>query len=203
LPLLLTAFVLVLFVWQWHDINLIRQATPISRIRSYGFLSLQEEILHFFPDSLVTLIQMGWIVAGGCWLAAVSTVDLAWKSGLDLDPALLNSPLGEMFSVFGGIYVFTYAIGSNWDYRLILLLPTLPLALKLLRVARFKWWAVAYLVLVGIAENALGLEHYGGTLLVHLATFAIFLFALIVLTRQFKSLVSAEFAIGPSAVPNN
>ena len=203
LPLLLTVFVFALLAWQWRDIHLIRQATPISRIRSYGFLSLQEEILHFFPDSLVTLIQMGWIITGGCWLAALSTVDLAWKSGLDLDTALFNSPQGEMFSVFGGIYVFTYAIGSNWDYRLILLLPTLPFALELVRVARFKWWAVAYLVLVGIAENALGLEHYGGTLLVHLATFAIFIFALIVLTRQFKSLFSAEFAVGPSVVPNN
>lgn len=203
LPLVLTAFVFALLAWQWRDINLIRQATPISRIRSYGFLSLQQEILHFFPDSLVTFIQMGWIVAGGCWLAALSTVDLAWESALDFDPALFNSPQAEMFSVFGGIYVFTYAIGSNWDYRLIFLLPTLPFVLRLVRVARFKWWAVAYLVLVGIAENALGLEHYGGTLLVHLATFAIFIFALIVLTRQLKSLVSAEFAVGPSAVPNN
>jgi len=203
LPLFLTAVVLVLLAWQWRDLNLIRQATPISRIRSYGFLSLQEEILHFFPDSLLYVIQMGWIVLGGCWLVALSTVDLAWKSGLDLDPDLFNSPQGEMFSVFGGIYIFTYAIGSNWDYRLIFLLPTLPFALQLVRVARFKWWGVAYLVLVGIAENSLGLERYGGTLLVHLATFAIFLLALIVLTRQWKSLISAELPIGAPVVPSS
>ena len=40
LPLLLTAFAFALLAWQWRDINLIRQATPISRIRSFGFLSL-------------------------------------------------------------------------------------------------------------------------------------------------------------------
>jgi hypothetical protein len=80
-----------------------------------------------------------------------------------------------MFSVFGGIYVFTYAISSNWDYRLMFLLPTLPFALELARIARPRRWAVAYLVLVGIAENSLGFEHYGGTLLGHLATFALFI----------------------------
>jgi hypothetical protein len=202
-PFLLAALVLVLLAWQWRDINLIRQGTPISRIRSFGFLSLREEILRFFPDSLVRFIQMSWIVAGGFWLATLSTVDLAWKSGMDFDPALFSSPQGELFSVFGGIYVFTYAIGSNWDYRLIFLLPTLPFALQLLRVARFKRWAVAYLVLVGIAENALGFEHHGGTLLVHLATFALFILVLIVLTRQFKSLVAAEFAVGASVVPSS
>jgi len=108
-----------------------------------------------------------------------------------------------MFSVFGGIYVFAYAIGSNWDYRLIFLLPTLPFVLGLVRVARFRGWAVAYLALVGIAENALGFEHHGGTLLVHLATFALFIFALIVLTLQFKGFIAEEFAVGPSVVPSS
>jgi hypothetical protein len=108
-----------------------------------------------------------------------------------------------MFSVFGGIYVFTYAIGSNWDYRLIFLLPTLPFVLELVRVARFRWWAVTYLLLVGIAENALGLEQHGGTLLVHLATFALFILTLIVLTRQWKNLISAELPIGARVVPSN
>jgi hypothetical protein len=202
-PLMVAGLVFVLLAWQWRDLNLIRQATPVSRIRSYGYPSLQEEILHFFSDSALHFIQMSWVVLGAFWLAVLSTLDLAWKRGLDLEPAVFNSPQGEMFSVFSAVYVFTYAAGSNWDYRLILLLPTLPFVLDLVRIARLRWWAGTYLVLAGIAENALGLEHHGGTLLVHLATFALFILALIMLTQQLKSLVWAEFAIGPAVVPSS
>ncbi len=202
-PFVSAALVLVLLAWQWRDVDLIRHATPISRIRSYGYPSFQEEILHFFSDSMLHFMQMSWVVLGAFWLTVLSTLDLAWKSGLDLDPGLFNSMRGEMFSVFGSIYVFTYAIGSNWDYRLIFLLPTLPFVLDLMRVARFRGWAVGYLALVGIAGNGLGIEHYGGTLLVHVATFALFILALIVLTRQFKGLISVEFAVRPSVVPSS
>ena len=35
-----------------------------------------------------------------------------------------------MFSIFGSIYAFSFIIGSNWDYRLIFLVPTLPFAIE-------------------------------------------------------------------------
>jgi hypothetical protein len=197
-PLLLATLVLGLLAWQWRDIDLIRHATPISRTKSFGVLSFQQEILHFFPDSVFNFIQAGWLVLAACWFTALSAVDLSWKHPLDLGPAVFDSPQAEMFSVFGGIYVFTYAIGSNWDYRLIFLLPTIPFALELVRSSRLKSWGVVYLVLAGIAENALVLESHGGTLLVHLATFLLFILILIVLTQQFKSVVSTQFAIAPS-----
>ena len=201
-PLLLSGLVLGLLAWQWRDIDLIRHATPIFRMKSYGVLSLEQEILHFFPDSLLSFIQMGWIVIPACWLIALSAADLSWRHPLDLGPAAFHSPQAEMFSVFGGIYVFTYSIGSNWDYRLIFLLPTIPFALELIRAARLRRWAVAYLVLVGVAENALRFERHGGTLLGHLATFPLFILILTVLAQQCRSLVSTEFAIGPSVLPS-
>jgi hypothetical protein len=191
LPFLFAGLVLVLFAWQWRDINLIRHATPIARSRSYGVLSLQAEITYLLSASLSSSIPMGWIVAVGFWLVVLSLLGLAWKAELDLDPALFNSPQGEMFSVFGAIYVFTYAIGSNWDYRLMFLLPTIPFALELIRMAQFKRWAGAYLILVVLAENASGLEGHGGTPLGHLATFLLFMLIVVVLTQQAKSLVSA------------
>jgi hypothetical protein len=198
LPIVSMAVVCLLFALQWHDLNLIRLATPVSRIRSYGFLPLQEEILRFFPQSLVSVVQLPWIVAGAFFLAEILAVHLSWKSGSRLDPEFLNSPKAEMFAIFGGTYAFTYAIGSNWDYRLIFLLPTLPFALEMARMVRFRRWALAYVVLVGIAENALALEMHGGTLLVHLATLAVFLFVLVVLTQQFK-LSMAELLQGLKA----
>jgi hypothetical protein len=200
-PLVSAVLVLALLAWQWRDIDLIRHATPISRTGSYGVLSLQEEIVHFFPGSLFYFIQLGWIISGMFWLLVLSTMDLAWKRSMDLDPELLNSRHGEMFSIFGATYVFTYAIGSNFDYRLILLLPTIPFALDLVRAVRLRGWAIAYLVLVGIAENALRFDNHGGTLLCHLATLPLFILILAVLTQQLKSLVLAESVIEPSAVP--
>lgn len=200
LPLLLTVLVLALFAWQWHDLNLIRLGTPVSRVRSFGFLSLQQELFHFLPESLFFSIQLGWIVAGAFVCAVVLTIDLVWKKGPGLNPETLNSLQAEMFAVFGGTYAFTFAIGSNWDYRLILLVPTLPFALELARTSRFRSWAAAYLALVGIAENALAFEMHGGTLLVHLATFALFFFVLAVLTEQSKGIVFARLADAPAAV---
>jgi hypothetical protein len=202
-PLFLSAFVLALLAWQWRDIDLIRHGTPISRVLSYGVLSFEQEITHFFPDWLFYLFQLGWIVLAGCWLLALSVVDLAWKHSFGLDPDLFDSPQGEMFTVFGAIYVFTYAVGSNWDYRLIMLLPTIPFALQLVHASRLRVWAVGYLALVGIAENALRLEGHGGTLLGHLATFPLFLLIAAVLTRQLKSIAFSASAGDPAAVPSS
>ena len=192
--------VVTLFAWQWHDLTLIRLGTPVSRLRSYGFLSLRQEILHFLPESLFYSIQLGWIVAGAFFFVVALTADRAWKNGMVFDPEILNSQDAEMFAVFGGTYAFTYAIGSNWDYRLIFLLPTLPFALKLARTAGFRRWALGYIALVGIAENGLALEMHGGTLLVHVASFALFIFVLAVLTQQLKCTMSVKFAIAPAAV---
>jgi len=196
----LMVVVLALFAWQWRDLNLIRLGTPISRVRSFGFLSLQQEIYRLLPESLFYSLQLGWIVAGAFFFAVILTIDLAWKSGLSLDPEVVSSPAAEMFAVFGGTYAFTYAIGSNWDYRLILLLPTLPLALELARRARYRSWAAAYIALVVVAENGLALETRGGTLLVHVSSFALFIFVLAALTVQFKRSVAVEFAAEPAAV---
>ena len=91
-----------------------------------------------------------------------------------------------MFSVFGGMYAFTYAIGSNYDYRLILLLPTIPLVLELARDPLHRKWGIAYLTLLVAAENVFvfirGLDH--------LATFSLFIMVLAILTVQFRDLLS-------------
>jgi hypothetical protein len=192
-----------LLALQWHDISLIRAGTPMSRTGSFGVLPLRWEVLHFFPERIVYYIQLPWLIAGAFWFIVIAIFDFVWKRSLDIDLALFRSPEGEMFSIFSAIYVATYAVGSNWDYRLIFLLPTLPFALRVLRMApKFRIWAIAFLVLVGIAENALRfgvpgnplrMESHGGTLLAHLATFQLFLLLLTVLAFQLKSIVVTEF----------
>jgi hypothetical protein len=201
LPIVSMVLVVALFVWQWHDLSLIRLGTPVSRIRSYGFLSLQQEIFRLLPESLFYSIQLGWIVGGAFFFIVALTIDRVWKNGLVIDRETLNSQEAEMFALFGGTYAFTYAIGSNWDYRLIFLLPTLPFVLKLARTTGFKRWAIAYIALAGIAENGLALEMHGGTLLVHVASFAVFIFVLAVLTQQVKGAVFVGFSVAPSPLP--
>lgn len=192
LAALLILCVIFVLLLQWHDLTLIRHGTPVSRSMSFGVLSFAEEILHE-TSGWHFLAGLGWVVVLECWLAGALTVGNAWRNPLELDDSISNSRFAEMFSVFGGIYVFAYAIGSNWDYRLIFLLPTLPLAMEMARSPRYRRWAIAYLLLVGVAENSIGFETSGGTLVGHIATFALFIFLLTMLTNQNKSfLVSSK-----------
>ena len=188
--------VLALFVWQWHDLYLIRLGTPISQVRSYGVFPLQQEIYSFVPDSLFYSLQLDWILAGAFRLPSLLTVHLAWKHGLGLDPA--NAQLAGGGDVRGVWRDLRFYLRDRFQLGLS---PHSVAADASVctgigsRTERFKWWAVSYIVLVGIAENALGPSK--GTaerLLVHLATFALFVLVLGALTEQFKSTVSAELA---------
>jgi hypothetical protein len=93
-----------------------------------------------------------------------------------------------VFSVFGAIYIFSFAVGSNWDYRLIILLPTLPFVLEMIRNRAHRQWAVAYLAAVMVADP-LDLRSIHGTALSHLTTFFLFLMVLAILTQQYKALL--------------
>jgi hypothetical protein len=97
-----------------------------------------------------------------------------------------------MFAVFGGTYVFTYAVGGNFVYRLIFLLPTLPLVLEMARSSRHRVWAIVYLTLMGLAENSIGFEQSGGTIAGHAATLALFIMLLGMLTRLFMASLNAS-----------
>jgi hypothetical protein len=151
---LLTALVLGLFAWQWRDMVVISRATPVSSSASYGVLSLKTGIEEDWRPWLGNGVAVGSSFIALFGLACVLAVVGAWRSATGCAKALKDSVLGELFSVFGAIYVFSFAIGSNWDYRLIFLLPTLPFAMELTRIPRYKRWAFAYIAAVIMAENA-------------------------------------------------
>jgi hypothetical protein len=183
LPILLVATLIIL---QWHDLALIRHGTPVSRSMSYGTLSLEGELLRE-TARWGFLSSLGWTVVLECWLIGALAIRNAWGNLVELDTSISNSKFAESFSVFGGIYVFTYAIGSNWDYRLIFLLPTLPFAMEMARGVRHRLWAISYLVFVGIAENSIAFEASGGGIPGHVATFVLFIFLLTMLTNQARN----------------
>jgi hypothetical protein len=181
--MLLTGIVIVLFALQWHDLLLIGQNTPISRWTSYGVISLREEIL-FGGLQWGILVGLGWIIVLECWIAGALAIGRGWKNPWDMSGPDVNPMYLEMFTAFGAMYVFTYAIGSNSGYRLILLLPTLPLALDMARNSSHRLWAIIYVALVVLAENTVGFEQNGGTETGHLATFSLFLIILAFLAGQ-------------------
>jgi len=182
LAALLTGIVLALILLQWRDLSLIRKSTPVYRVKSYGVLSLEDEIL-FDTLQWGYLFGLGWIIVLECWLAGLFAITYAWRNPWELDGSRRNSRFAELFAVFGGTYAFTYAVGSNFDYRLILLLPTLPLVLEMTRSSQRRVWAICYIALVGLAENSIGFEQSGGTIAGHVATFALFIMVLGMLTR--------------------
>lgn len=176
LPLLGIALVGGLFGWQWRDINAIRHATPASRTLSYGALSLMAQgtgNLHQY-------------VLAACAFAGVLTLGLARFSPFHLEEQVRNSMAGKMFSVFGGVYVFTFLSGSNWDYRLIFLLPTLPLALEMARSPRQGPAGAIYIGMVILAENSLGFGYRTGTILCDFATVGVFLMIFAIFLEESK-----------------
>jgi len=189
LAILMTACVVILILAQWRDLDLIRKATPIAIQWSYGTLSLEADLLYESPRLAQALLGFGWVFGLACLVACAATIHQAWKKPDEPRFPFSDSRYAEMFYVFGGIYVCTYAIGSNWDYRLVFLLPTLPLAMDMARDSRHRWWSIAYLVLVIVAENSLGLDASLGRIVCHVATFALFLMLVAMLTRQTRALL--------------
>jgi hypothetical protein len=194
-PALLTTLVIVLFFWQWRDIEAIRKFTPIANFWSYGVFSMKANA-DFHLSELGWLAGhrrlAGWAVVAGCWLAGLLSAGLAWNRQ-KLDLFLPNSTAGEMFSVFGAIYAFSFAIGSNWDYRLIFLIPTMPLAFEVAGRAKVRWWGCVYIALVVAAENSLGF--ITNPTLGYMATLLIFLFVVMVLTLRLKAFWGARSGV--------
>ena len=164
-PIAFVASTVVLLALQWRDLKAIRHSTPVSAYLSYGVLTIRmQEVEGYLSPSV---FAAGWAIAA--LLAAI-----LWVRRPKIDESTLRSKAGEMFLIFGGIYAFTFVIGSNWNYRLIFLLPTLPFAMELVRGARHAKWGIIYLAAVLLAENSFALGPHQGIPLGDVATFVAF-----------------------------
>lgn len=163
IPIVFAGLAMILLAWQWGDLNAIRHSTPVSTYLSYGLLSLKAQAGY-----------LSWsLFAAGCAIA-VLIAGMTWLMQPNLNESALRSKSGEMFLVFAGIYAFTFVIGSNWNYRLIFLLPTLPFAIEMIRSTRHRKWGIAYIAAVLVAENSFALGTYEGIPLGDIATFIVF-----------------------------
>ena len=172
--LILAILVVVIFGLQWRDLSAIRRATPVSSRMAFGSLAIRQQISEDWSGVPVLQAAASWGAVAGCFLVGAFTAFAAWRSRSPLRQAIRDSANADIFAVFAAIYIFAFAIGSNWDYRLIFLLPTLPLALDLLRKPEHRILAGAYVALLLFAFNPLDLRSFYGAELSHLATLSIF-----------------------------
>jgi hypothetical protein len=172
---------------QRRDLALIQTGTPTSVAASYGALSLRETVWYL-------LVRHGWlrsnemlvgiICALACWIGGLLLVVYVLRRPNRFDGEKLQSRAGDWFFVFGAIYAATFAIGSNWDYRLIFLIPTLPFAFDL--ASRNSRWALVYIPCVLLAENCVAYEWENTSLPGQYLTVALFFMILAVLAEQAK-----------------
>jgi len=208
LPALLPVLVVVILTLQLHDSNLIGHSTPVSTYHSFGTLSIRDPAFSYaarFGLPANQLKHFGYVVVFGCYLIAVLVVVAA---AARFKPNRLDGPVresqqhSEMFAILGAIYAFCFIAGSNWDYRLIFLIPTLPFAFILTRQPEYKYWSMAYIILIIFSENSVDLRMRGGAILAHLASFLTFLFVLTILTQQIMTMGFGGY-LRPEAVRPN
>jgi len=173
-----------IWIWKWRELSAIRRAAPVSTTLAFGMLTLKAQAEYLSGALLaISLVACAVILA------------MAWIARPNLDGAIRSSRFGELFLIFGGVYAFTFAVGSNYNYRLIFLVPTLPLACELVRNAKHRKWGVVYIACALVAENSVALGLYQGAPLEDLATFTLFAMILPVLLEQAK-----QFLLGAAAV---
>lgn len=121
------------------DVLLIKRATPQAFDLSYGLNVLWMGIGHYFGAGLGLLCR----VATYLFISALTVYFFMQKKHTAVDGA--NTFSIDAFRVGGAVFIATFLLSNNWDYRLIFLILTIPQlvtwmisdAEKIIRVAAF------------------------------------------------------------------
>ena len=106
------------------DIVLINSATPQSGSLSYGLNVIPIMLEHRGLSNLKTLIQMGSYI----YVVTLIVTILYYIRKIEFVRIIntLNIEYIDAFRVGSAIYLMTFLISTNWDYRLIFLIFTMP-----------------------------------------------------------------------------
>jgi hypothetical protein len=190
LPMLLAMLALFVFAWRWREMDAIRRDTPISPIVSFGVLAIRNSMNFAMRDHGYSIRQSfiaGWAAVFFCWAAGLAALIKGWLKPSSRVTSTGQSDASQLFCLYAAIYVFSFAVGSNFDYRLIYLIPMIPFSLEL---ARSRKDLLGRFLLTGcllFALNWLNTEYGAVLVLAHFVTFTIFLLTLGVLGEQLKS----------------
>lgn len=154
----------VLFLYliaNWSELKLISQATPRATDLSYGMNVAWMHINTIYPSLglLPHLICLLFVIIAACLLF------IACTHSYDVEATNEEFFRLDSFRVGSSIYIGTFLIGNNWDYRLVFLILTIP-QLSSWAVSssrKLRWCSVAalcamfvsmwYLVILKLWEN--------------------------------------------------
>jgi len=127
-------FIFIFFIFFLNDTkninkNIVEMALPIaygSRTMLKALYHLSENYSLFLNDSNYNSYRNFIIIS-----FAIYSILLIIHGYLNIQKLNLNTEFSEQFIAGGSIYLGTYIIGANADYRLIFLLFTLPLIFQL------------------------------------------------------------------------
>jgi hypothetical protein len=189
LSAILAVVAFLVFACRWREIDAIRRGTPIAPIVSFGLLAIRKSVRftmlgHGFSWQMSQVT--GWATLVLCWAAGLLAFIRGWLKPRQMDEATWGSDASQMFSFFAAIYVFSFAVGSNFNYRLIYLIPMIPFSIELGRSRKDFVGKIVFTGCLLVALNWLNMENDAGLLLAYLVTFVIFVKTLGILGEQLK-----------------
>jgi hypothetical protein len=110
------------FFFTFSDLVQIRQGTQKGRSISYGAHVFGRYLGHHFHSPL--LARFLFILLSGLVILILLAFIFIHKKYIK--EHLPSTPYMEAFRMGSGIYIGTFTLGNNWDYRLIFLLFTIP-----------------------------------------------------------------------------
>lgn len=118
------ALILLLYAYFYHsDLALISAGTPRSTSLSYGVNVFWMQVARF--DS-----TMGWVARVGSYVVVLAVIFVSFKSLLKNNRSYLDaihaSIYLDAFRAGAGIYIGTFLLGNNWDYRLMFFILAIP-----------------------------------------------------------------------------
>ena len=131
---IILVFIFIFFIFFLNDAkninkNIVEMALPIaygSRTMLRALYHLSENYSLFLNDSNYNFYRNFVVIS-----LAIYSILLIIYGYLNIQKLNLNTEFSEQFIAGGSIYLGTYIIGANADYRLIFLLFTLPLIFQL------------------------------------------------------------------------
>lgn len=185
---------ILFFLFDFDDISKVRAATPISGTLSYGLPSI---VAHFNSAMIsVTTLLLGALLFMliGAFLFSKVFMEVSVTDGAPEEVV-------RLFLLGSGVYLATFVLSSNWDYRLIFLVLCIPYLLHL----RNKRLKNILLIQVLLASNlpilSRLLEARWGGMVNSLSKTAVFVIFSVFLIRELLGLSPNFGAVGGSCKP--
>lgn len=146
------ALVAAYVVWYRGDLGAVRRGTMANPSLSYGVANLGRWVADLLPlrSPLPLLIAAGMA-------ASVMLVGVWWGATARRDADEGDTPAGQMQAclVAVAIYIGSYCLRSNYDYRLVFLLPAIPYLNSLQRSGSRLGTAALCALYLTLAQTAL------------------------------------------------